>query len=115
MLVPRTQHRLSQTRPGKGLDKDGPVKLAGIRNWLMPKTVKDVRSFHGFCNFYHSFIQGFSKITLPLNALTKKGVEFKWMAAAQRAFDTLKEKMTEAPVLALVLRQLQAGVFCLFK
>jgi hypothetical protein len=40
----------------KGLTKMDPVKLAGIRNWLMPKTVKDVRSFHGFCNFYRSFI-----------------------------------------------------------
>jgi hypothetical protein len=66
----------------------------------MPKMVKDVRSFHGFCNFYRSFIQGFSKITLPLNALTRKGVEFQWTVAAQEAFDTLKQKMMEAPVLA---------------
>jgi hypothetical protein len=80
----------------KGLTKMDPVKLAGIRNWPTPKTVKDVRSFHGFCNFYRSFIRGFSKITLPLNALTKKGVEFQWTEVAQKAFDTLKEKMTEA-------------------
>jgi hypothetical protein len=84
----------------KGTTKMDPVKLAGIRDWPTPKTVKDVRSFHGFCNFYRSFIRGFSKITLPLNALTKKGVEFQWTRAAQEAFDTLKEKMTEAPVLA---------------
>jgi hypothetical protein len=84
----------------KGLTKMDPVKLAGIRNWPTPKTVKDVCSFHGFCNFYRSFIRGFSQITLPLNALTKKGVEFQWTTAAQTAFDTLKEKMTEAPVLA---------------
>jgi hypothetical protein len=84
----------------KGLMKMDPVKLTRIRNWPTPRTVKDIHSFHGFCNFYQSFIRGFSKITLPLNALTKKGVEFQWMAAAQEAFDTLKEKMTEAPVLA---------------
>jgi hypothetical protein len=83
----------------KGLTKMDPIKLAGIRNWPMPKTVKDIRSFHGFCNFYHSFIRGFSKITLPLNALTKKGVEFQWTTTAQKAFNTLKEKMTKAPVL----------------
>jgi hypothetical protein len=84
----------------RGLTKMDPVKLTGIRNWPTPKTVKDIHSFHGFCNFYRSFIRGFSKITLPLNTLTKKGVEFQWTAAAQEAFDTLKEKMTEAPVLA---------------
>jgi hypothetical protein len=84
----------------KGLTKMDLVKLAGIHNWPTPKTVKDVRSFHGFCNFYRSFIRGFSKITLPLNALTRKGVEFQWTAAAQEAFNTLKKKMTEAPVLA---------------
>jgi hypothetical protein len=66
----------------KGTTKMDPVKLAGIRDWPIPKTVKDVRSFHGFCNFYHSFIRGFSKSTLPLNALTKKGVEFQWTEAA---------------------------------
>jgi hypothetical protein len=40
----------------KGATKMDPVKLAGIRDWPIPKTVKDVRSFHGFCNFYRSFI-----------------------------------------------------------
>jgi hypothetical protein len=40
----------------KGLMKMDPVKLAGIHNWPAPKTVKDVHSFHGFCNFYRSFI-----------------------------------------------------------
>jgi hypothetical protein len=84
----------------KGLTKMDPVKLTGIRNWPTLKMVKEVHSFHGFCNFYHSFIQGFSKITLPLNALTRKGVEFQWTAATQEAFNTLKEKMTEASVLA---------------
>jgi hypothetical protein len=76
------------------------VQVAEIHDWPIPKTVKDVQSFHGFCNFYCSFIKGFSKIVILLNALTMKGVEFQWSEGAQKAFETLKCKMTEAPVLA---------------
>ena len=36
----------------QGKTKIDPVKVAGIQDWLMPKTVKEVCSFHGFCNFY---------------------------------------------------------------
>ena len=61
--------------------------------------VKDIRSFHGLCNFYRAFIAGFSKIALPLNDLTKKGVPFSWTPAAQKAFDMLKERVTQEPVL----------------
>ena len=75
------------------------AKVSGVRDWPTPKCVKDVRSFHGFCNFYQAFIAGFSKIALPLNALTKKGQPFVWTAAAQQAFDVLKQRITEEPVL----------------
>ena len=75
------------------------AKVSGVCDWPTPKCVKDVRSFHGFCNFYQAFITGFSKIALPLNALTKKGQPFMWTTATQEAFDTLKRKVTEEPVL----------------
>ena len=39
-----------------------PVKFAGIKDWKTPEKVKDIRSFLGFCNFYHAFIKGFSSI-----------------------------------------------------
>ena len=76
-----------------------PAKVSGVHDWPVPKCVKDVHSFHRFCNFYRVFIAGFSKIALPLNALTKKGQPFVWTAATQQAFDTLKRKVTEEPVL----------------
>ena len=57
----------------KGKTRMDPAKVSGICDWPTPKCVKDVCSFHGFCNFYQAFIAGFSKIALPLNALTKKG------------------------------------------
>jgi hypothetical protein len=40
----------------KGMTRMDPVKIAGIKNWPIPTKVKDVRSFLGFCNFYHPFI-----------------------------------------------------------
>ncbi len=40
----------------KGVTCMDPIKISGIANWPIPKTVKDVRSFLGFCNFYRAFI-----------------------------------------------------------
>ena len=76
-----------------------PAKVSGVRDWPTPKCVKDVCYFHGFCNFYRTFIAGFSQIALPLNAFTKKGQPFVWTAATSRAFDTLKQKVMVEPVL----------------
>ena len=83
----------------KGKMRMDPAKVAGVHDWPTPKCVKDVRSYHGFCNFYHTFIAGFSKIGLPLNALTKKGQPFTSTTAAQQVFDMLKQKVREEPVL----------------
>ena len=83
----------------KGKTRMDPAKVSGVCNWPTQKCVKDVRSFHSFCNFYCAFIAGFSKIALPLNTLTKKGQPFVWTTVAQQAFDTLKQKVTEEPVL----------------
>ncbi len=37
-------------------------KIAGIVNWPVPRTVKQVQAFLGFCNFYRRFIKDFSHI-----------------------------------------------------
>jgi hypothetical protein len=49
--------------------------------------------------YYRRFIEGFSKIARPMIALLAKKVEFKWTPACQMSFETLKEKLTTAPVL----------------
>jgi hypothetical protein len=51
----------------KGVTRMDPIKISGIKDWPTPKTVKDVRSFLSFCNFYHPFIRGFVTVTHPLN------------------------------------------------
>ena len=76
-----------------------PVKLEGISKWPTPKTVKDVRSFIGFGNFYRRFIDHFSDLSQPLVELTRKDTAWEWTPARQKAFETLKKRFTERPVL----------------
>ena len=83
----------------RGVTCMDPVKVAGVCDWPTPKNTREVRSFHGFCNFYCPFIKVFSKIALPLNALTMKDITFTWNKEAQEAFDTLKVRITDEPVL----------------
>ena len=61
----------------------------------------DVRSFHGLASFYRRFVKDFSTIASPLNDIVGKNVEFKWESEQEKAFNTLKEKLTNAPILAL--------------
>ena len=84
---------------GVGVRTD-PEKIEAIRNWVAPKTVKGVRGFLGFANFYRDFISRFSHIAAPLTALTRKGVPFHWTPLCEEAFETIKERLMTAPVLA---------------
>ena len=67
----------------------------------MPKTPSEIRSFLGLAGYYRRFIQDFSRIALPLTRLTKKTTTFSWGADQQAAFDELRERLCEAPILTL--------------
>ena len=49
-----------------GIETD-PKKVGAVKNWTIPKTVTDVRSFLGFTNYYRRFIRGYAKVAKPLN------------------------------------------------
>ena len=68
-----------------------PGKLKGIQDWPTPTTVKQVRGFLGFGNFYRQFIRHFSNLAQPLNDLLKKDQKFEWTENCQKAFDQLKK------------------------
>ena len=51
--------------------------------------------------YYRKFIEGFSKIALPLTTLTKKGKKFEWTAECEKSFQELKTRLTSAPILTL--------------
>ena len=78
-----------------------PGKLKGIQDWPVPRTVKQVRGFLGFGNFYRRFIWHFSELAKPLNDLLKKDKKFEWTNDCQKAFDNLKKCFTEEPVLIM--------------
>jgi len=81
--------------------KMDPVKVAGVMEWPTPSNRKEVQSFLGFTNFYCRFVQGFFHLAHPLFDLTWKDTEWRWGIEEQSAFNSLKERITTAPILAL--------------
>ncbi|KAA8618300.1 hypothetical protein SMACR_09832, partial [Sordaria macrospora] len=78
-----------------------PDKVAAVKDWKEPTTVKGVHAFLGFCNFYRKFIREFGRVARPLHKLTCKDLSsFQWTEDCQRSFDELKDRLLEAPVLA---------------
>ncbi|ONK67015.1 uncharacterized protein A4U43_C06F14620 [Asparagus officinalis] len=85
----------------KGQWRIDPNKVEVITKWPMPRTVMEVRSFMRACQYLFKFIQLFSTYAIPLHVLTKVKVQFEWGQMHEEAFQLLKRKISEAPVLAL--------------
>lgn len=78
-----------------------PSKVAAVVNWPVPVNVNEVRSFLGLAGYYRKFVRNFGVISKPLTALLKKGALFLWTQDQEVAFNTLKQSLSTAPVLAL--------------
>ena len=78
-----------------------PVKLAAVKQWPQPKTVKDIQKFLGFSNFYRRFVKAYSELACPLFDLTKKGTPFLWSERHDQAFTGLQDALTSSLVLLL--------------
>ncbi|GJR82191.1 putative reverse transcriptase domain-containing protein [Tanacetum coccineum] len=90
---------------GHVIDRSGvhvdPAKIKAIRSWAAPTTPTEVRQFLGLAGYYRRFIEGFSLISNPLNMLTQKNKKYEWGKEEEEAFQTLKQKLCSAPILAL--------------
>ncbi|KAD2394393.1 hypothetical protein E3N88_41370 [Mikania micrantha] len=78
-----------------------PAKIEAIKNWDTPRTPTEIRSFLGLVGYYRRFISNFSKIALSLTKLTQKSEPFVWEQKQEDAFQTLKQKLCNAPILSL--------------
>jgi deoxyuridine 5'-triphosphate nucleotidohydrolase len=75
-------------------------KISAIKDYPVPKDRASVRALMGTFNYYRSFIPQFSKIAAPINACLAINKEFEWTLDAQVAFEVLKKKLCEEPILA---------------
>ena len=76
-----------------------PEKVEAVRSWKPPTSVKDLQSFLGLAGYYRQYISDFSTVAKPLSRLTSKETEWEWTPECEEAFEMLKRRLMEAPVL----------------
>ncbi|XP_059360625.1 uncharacterized protein LOC132098573 [Carassius carassius] len=88
-----------------------PSKVEAVAQWPCPSTVSELRTFLGFVGYYRRFVEGFAKLAAPLHKIVAELTRGKsgkhsqdlavaWSSQCEEAFQTLKRKLTTAPVLA---------------
>ncbi|KAK1630543.1 hypothetical protein QYE76_004858 [Lolium multiflorum] len=101
---------------GHVITKEGiavnPSKVQSVLEWKSPKNAKEIRGFLGMAGYYRRFIEGFSKIAGPMTKLLKKNTPFVWTDECEASFQTLKDKLTTAPVLAVPEPGKDYTVYC---
>ncbi|GKE02222.1 reverse transcriptase domain-containing protein, partial [Tanacetum coccineum] len=88
------------------------AKVDVIAKLPHPTTVKGVRSFLGHAGFYRRFIKDFSKISRLMTHVLEKNISFIFFDECIQAFETLKKKLTEAPILIAPDRDLPFELMC---
>ncbi|GJU10135.1 putative reverse transcriptase domain-containing protein [Tanacetum coccineum] len=90
---------------GHVIDRNGvhvnPAKIEAIKNWVALMMPTEVRQFLGLDGYYRRFIEGFYLISKPFTKLTQKDKKYKRGKEEEEAFQTLKQKLCSAPILAL--------------
>nr|GEV71004.1 putative reverse transcriptase domain-containing protein [Tanacetum cinerariifolium] len=106
-----TEEALSHIIDSRGFHVN-PTKIEAVKNWETPTTPTEVRQFLGLADYYRRFIKGFSNIANPLTKLTQKHKKYILKEDQESAFQFLKQKLCEAPILALPKRNDDFVVYC---
>ena len=97
-LLKKSVEFLGHIVSGRGISTD-PAKISCLQQWPSPACSDQVRSFLGLATYYGRFVKDFARISTPLRRLTEKNAQFAWSYDCEQAFQTLKRKLTSAPVL----------------
>lgn len=101
MWVLVTPSSIPQAHNLEGRNISGSRKSRAVANWPDPKNVSEVRSFLSLARYYQRFVPNFAKIASPLTKLTRKETRYQWTPECETSFQKLKDKLTDAPILAL--------------
>jgi hypothetical protein len=79
-----------------------PEKVREIKEWSSPRSIFEVRRFHGLASFYWNFIRNFSEIGAQMmDTVKKRHKSFKWTEEVENSFNILKENIKEPQILVL--------------
>ncbi|KZS03393.1 Uncharacterized protein APZ42_033842 [Daphnia magna] len=98
-------------RLGEGISPD-PEKISAVRDFPVPRNVKEVQSFLGLCSYYRRFVPNFAVVARPLSNMTKKNQRFSWGEEHQRSFEAMKTILISPPTLAHPRYDLPMEIHC---
>nr|GEY93153.1 reverse transcriptase domain-containing protein [Tanacetum cinerariifolium] len=104
--IPKTAFRMSQ-----GIHVN-PAKIEAVKDWTSPTTPTEIRQVLGLVGYYWRFIKDFSKIAKSLTELSQENKKYIWGENLESAFQLLKQKLCEAPILALPEGNNDFVVYC---
>jgi transposase InsO family protein len=118
-LFKRKINYLGHVVSEQGIEVD-PGKIASVKEWAVPTNAHQLRVFLGLTGYFRKYIKSYAQITEPLYALLtgpnstrhvrKKWqphttrpnltqIPWEWTPSCQDAFDVLKDKLVNAPIL----------------
>ena len=103
-LFQKVVHYLGHVVSEEGVATD-PEKIETVKNWPTPENVDHVRSFLCLVSYYRRFIKNFASVARPLHRLTEKNEVFEWSEECEQAFQQLKSRLVEAPILGYPARE----------
>lgn len=76
-------------------------KIRAVQEFKKPASVHEVRQFCGLASFFRKYIENYAMIAKPITKLLHKNVEFIWQETQEKAFEEIKQKLSQRPVLVL--------------